>query len=375
MEQNQTRGGPARAYRLGHMLRAGRGGDIYEAVHPRLAGSFAVKILRPELSRHPESLALFRAEIEAVAALRHPHIAEIVEIGLTHDGSPFVMMERLHGQTLEDRLVGAGPLSLAETIHVVDGVAAGLHAAHSRGVVHREVRAKNVFLAQTDGHRGVLPKILNFGLGRLRTGALGDGSLSNDAAATMAPEQAQGRLDEIDGKADQFALGVLTYRMLTAKNPFRGEDAIALLYQIVHEAPRSLSQLVPCPDQVEAVVYKALSKRRADRFESTVAFARALEQAASPTTQSIRRPLTASERPPRPSDQIAADFFQAGEEMPAGPVSEVEDEPMQPMPVRRHRGRRALLVTIALLAGLGGAYAVGWRPLEWRNGGTSSNGP
>src|SRR3954470_3452090 len=251
------------AYRLGDRLHAGSTGDVYEAEHPWLPGRYAIKILHPALTEAADAVERFREEVSAGAALRHPNIAQVIEVGTVPDGRLFVVMELLQGRTLTERLAGARPLTSTETLPLVRSVAGALQAAHARDVLHLELTAENIFLATAEGHEQGFVKLLNFGVARLRAASGGgDVAIVPEAARTMSPEQAQGRSDEVDARTDQFALAAIAYRMLAGFDPFRGDDPIALLYQTVHEPPTPMPREVD--SGVEAVIRRALAKDPAD---------------------------------------------------------------------------------------------------------------
>jgi hypothetical protein len=274
----ESRSAEGQMYRLGRRLEAGSTGDVFETSHPLLPGPCAIKVLRPELVDGTESLEAFRADLEAVSALRHPNIVQVIEVGAMPGVPPFVVMELLEGRLLAEQLAGHRTLPLDEVVEIVKAVAAALQAAHSRGVVHGELNPGNVFLARVEGYdRGVV-KLLNFGIHRLRR-VDAAASLTSEATRYLSPEQAAGRADDIDGRSDQFALAALTYRMLSGVDSFPGESAISLLYQIVHDQP-AIDRPPDVSEDVEAVIRRGLVKDRGARFESVVAFARAFESAA-----------------------------------------------------------------------------------------------
>jgi serine/threonine protein kinase len=275
----ESRSAEGQSYRLGRRLKGGSTGDVFETSHPLLPGACAIKILRPELVDQPEALQGFRADLEAVSALRHPNIVHVIEVGSLPGVPPFVVMEMLEGRLLGERLAGHRTLTLEETVEIVKAVAAALQAAHSRGVIHGEVNPGNVFLSRVEGYDRGMVKLLNFGIYRLRR-VDAAASLTAETTRYYSPEQAAGRLEEIDGRSDQFALAALAYRMLAGVDSFPGESAISLLYQIVHDSP-ALERPPEITEEVEAVIRRALSKDKWDRFESVLTFARAFESAAA----------------------------------------------------------------------------------------------
>jgi serine/threonine protein kinase len=348
-------------YKLGRRLSAGSTGVIYEAKHPWLAGRYAVKVLRNALAQLPEAIQIFRAELAAVGSIGHPNIVHIVEVGSTPDGIPFVVMELLEGRTLAARLAEGRPVPVSEVVALLKGVAAGLDAAHARGVIHCELNPGNVFLAAAGNEEfGYTPKILNFGIARLRNSNGGDAGVGAETARTMAPEQAQGRGDEIDGRTDQFALAAIAYRMLTGVDAFRGDDAIGVLYQVVHEAPPPISDYARVDTRIEAVLRRALGKRRSDRFDSMGEFSRALDEATSAartgTTPACGSWRTASRSRPRPSP-ATADRSRASHPSPAAAAPLAQDTALTPP---RHRP------PLAFAQGKGGVLkdSADWSPQD-----------
>ena len=212
-------------------------GEVFEATHARLPGRYAVKFLLPELTGHREAFARFCREAEVMSELRHPNVVQIFDFNTTPDGRPYFVMEFLEGRDLETRLNDEGPLPLPFAVRVVDAVASALAAAHAHGIVHRDLKPANIFLVTVDGQPDELIKVLDFGISKVRAaGTLL--STPSDVLGTppyMSPEQARGATHLIDGRTDQFALGAITYRMLTGHDPFTGNDIASLLYQVVHQ--------------------------------------------------------------------------------------------------------------------------------------------
>jgi serine/threonine-protein kinase len=263
------------SYGLGKRLRSGSTGDVFETRHPRLAGPSAIKILRPELVSRPGDLEMFRGDLDAVAALRHPNIVHVVEVGVSN-GVAFIVTELLEGRSLAERLAGGQVLPVTEAVEIVRGVAAGLQAAHQRGVMHGEVNPHNIFLARTEGYDQGVVKVVNFGIAKLRP-ADAPASLSLEAIRYLSPEQAAGHFQDVDGRADQFALAAVAYRMLSGVDVFGEDSSVSVLCQLVHERPR----LLPLDNSdLESILRRALSRDKRDRFESILTFARAFETAA-----------------------------------------------------------------------------------------------
>jgi serine/threonine protein kinase len=276
-------------YTLGACIGRGGMGEVYEATHARLPGRMAVKILRPHLRTNLDAFARFCREAEIMSAVRHPHIIKIFDFNTSPalDGLPYFVMEYLDGVDLERRLADFGPLPIAATIRIADAVASALAAAHAAGVVHRDLKPANIFLMRGEGKEADFVKVIDFGISTSR-GSGPSPSNPSDVFGTppfMAPEQAMGLVHKVDARADQFALAAITYAMLTGREPFVGDNAASLLYQVVHKRHPPLSRFV-CWDttSIQPVLDRALAKQPEDRFEGVVEFTRALSAAAQART-------------------------------------------------------------------------------------------
>ena len=271
-------------YCIGRLLGTGGMGEVYEATHARLSGRYAIKLLLRELALRPDAFARFRREAEITSALRHPNIVQVIDFNLMDDESPYLVMEFLDGEDLATRLE-QGPLSLSATLPLVKQLASALAAAHSRGIVHRDLKPQNIFLVRVEGEdREEIPKILDFGISKMKSASK---SVTIDAVVLgtpqyMSPEQALGRTEEIDHTTDQFALGAITYEMLTGRQAFVGDDPLAVMYQVVNGTPAPLvAKGGRTAAALEAVLFKAMAKKKGDRYATIHEFARALTAVAS----------------------------------------------------------------------------------------------
>jgi len=376
-------------YRLGRTLEAGVTGEVFEAEHPRLTAPCAVKILRAALTERIEALPLFRHDVETVAALRHPNVLQVMEVGSTPEVPAFVVSELVDGRALADRLGTKSRIPLRQAVDIVRGAAAGLQAAHQAGVVHGELNPRNILLARSEGHDHGVVKLLDFGIVRLR--ALDTiATLPVETIRYLSPEQASGRIEEMDGRSDQFALAVIAYRMLSGRDAFEGDSAVSLLYQIVHGQPAP-APIAEGGAAVEAVLRRALAKERSHRYESIGDFARAMAEAVGEQRRPTPPPQVVLVQPPAPvapvvpvvrapppalGPPLATDD---GSDLFTHPFFEPQGMEVRPRPRRRrrvriiyrrrrsHAGLTTLLVLGIVASWLGGALAVGWRPpLAWR---------
>lgn len=250
-------------YELLERLGQGGMGVVYKARQKNLGRIVALKMVLAGAHASPEDLARFGREAEAVAKLAHPNIVQIFEVG-EHDGRPFLSLEFVEGGGLDKKLAGA-PLPAREAARLVATVARALHHAHLQGVVHRDLKPANILLT-ADG----IPKITDFGLARLGAGS--GQTQSGDILGTpsyMAPEQAAGRNSAIGPATDVYALGATLYELLTGRPPFRADNALNTLLQVMEQEPVSVRRLQPnVPHDLETICLKCLEKTPGRRYAS-----------------------------------------------------------------------------------------------------------
>jgi serine/threonine protein kinase len=268
-------------YRVGALLGAGSMGLVFEAHHLLLDKQVAIKVLRPELTAHDELRRRFEIEARAAAAVAHPNVVTVTDMGRTLEGAVYFVMDRLAGETLADKLAREGRLELSRAAHIAVEVLDGLEAAHSLGLVHRDLKLENVFLARGQGRERV--KILDFGVAKVAAlaGSAG-GTQAGDVMGTpesMAPEQARGD-PRVDARVDLYAVGVLLYKTLSGRAPFVGSNGLDVMARLLTEAPPSLSDLCPqLPPALVALVMSALSRDRDLRPATAADFRDRLEEA------------------------------------------------------------------------------------------------
>src|SRR5215467_1568674 len=262
-------------------LGAGGMGEVYRARDPQLGRDVAIKILPAFLSRDPDRLRRFEQEARAAAALNHPNILAVYQLG-NHEGSPYLVCELLEGSTLREHLM-RGPLPVRKAVDYGAQTAHGLAAAHEKGIVHRDLKPENLFVTR-DGRI----KILDFGLAKLIQPPTSSGSATPTIEAGtepgvvmgtvgyMAPEQVRG--GAADYRADIFAFGAILYEMLTGKRAFHKPTSPETMSAILNEEASSLSQISPgTPPALQRVVHRCLEKNPEQRFQSASDLAFALE--------------------------------------------------------------------------------------------------
>ena len=242
----------------------GRGGMglVLRAHDSKLNRLVAIKVMAPELAANPTSVKRFLREARAAAAVSHDHVVTIYAIEENHQ-PPFIVLELVHGQSLQERIDRYGALKLEEILRIGMQTARGLAAAHEQGLVHRDIKPANILLE--NGVERV--KITDFGLAR----AVDDVSMTQTGLITgtpqfMSPEQAQGHT--VDHRSDLFSLGSVLYTMCTGRPPFRAESAVAMLRRVCEEEPRPLEEVNSgIPNWLIAIIEKLLDKNPCHRFE------------------------------------------------------------------------------------------------------------
>jgi serine/threonine protein kinase len=272
-------------YLVRSVLGEGGMGAVYEAENIPLGRSVAVKVLHPAQARKKVAVKRFHQEARAAGAIGHPNICEVYDLGTLDDGSPYLVMERLVGETLADRIASEGGLPFDDVIDVLTQVLSGLVAAHEKGIVHRDIKPENIFLTKRVGCPP-LAKLLDFGVSKMIAPVMGEKEEDLDLTRTgmvmgtpfyMSPEQARGDRN-LDARVDLYACGIILYEALTGKRPFTAANYNALLLQILTTSPRPARELRPAlPLGFDEVLDKALARSRDDRFQSAAEFQRDLQ--------------------------------------------------------------------------------------------------
>ncbi len=275
-------------YTIIERLGGGGMGVVHRAHDPRLGRDVALKFLSPHLSADATAKKRFMVEARATAALEHPNICTIHEIGETADGQLYIVMAYYDGETL-DRLIARGPMAVELALRIAADIARGLAKAHERGIIHRDIKPANVMIT-SDG----LVKILDFGIAKLSdssaihtTGALG-------TTAYMSPEQASAA--SLDHRTDLWSLGIVLYEMLTGVRPFRGNEP-AILHGLLHVDPEPVTRRRPdAPPAIESALARALAKRAADRYASAHELIADLERIAAAASSTAPQRIPAASR-------------------------------------------------------------------------------
>ncbi|HXI75349.1 MAG TPA: serine/threonine-protein kinase, partial [Pyrinomonadaceae bacterium] len=266
-------------YEIKSQLGAGGMGEVYLAEDSRLHRKAAMKILPTELATRKDRMRRFEQEAQAAAALNHPNIAHIYEIGES-GGVNFIAMEFVDGVTLREKIHQENT-DLRKLLRFLQHAAEGLAKAHAAGIIHRDLKPDNIMVTR-DGHA----KILDFGLAKLIERPPVPGGDSSEVATAimrqhstpgaiigtvgyMSPEQAQGKISEIDHRSDIFSFGCILFEAATGKRPFEGDSAVKSLHMVVYEQPPPIVDLNPtAPAELQRIVNRCLAKDPDERYQS-----------------------------------------------------------------------------------------------------------
>jgi len=306
-------------YDLERQLGRGSTGTVWEARDRLTSQVVAVKVIQPHLVTSPSAQRRFLREVASARSLRHPHTVQVLAHGRTPEGNAYLVMERLAGVTLSSRLAETGALEQQRAIKIVAQILDAAGAAHRLQIVHRDLKPSNVVLIEQDGDPD-FAKVCDFGLAKAievedvapnpaHEGVRGNGSTVTEVGeicgtpAYMAPEQARG--EELDARADLYAVGVLLFEAVVGRVPFSGRSTLAVISQHLSAAPPRPSSLRPelrIFPPLENLLLRALAKNRADRPSSAEVFRADLLQ----IERDLARELRHTRARPAPTSRIAS---------------------------------------------------------------------
>jgi tRNA A-37 threonylcarbamoyl transferase component Bud32 len=347
-------------YKLERLIGEGGMGSVYEASHTRVPRKFAIKLLNPEVVGNKEVFERFRREAELTSSLGHENIVQVFDFNHTEDNIPYMVLELLQGEDLAHRIRSQGRLTLEQTMKLVDQMCGALEVAHANGIVHRDLKPQNIFLCKR-GSRDDLVKILDFGISKVLH-ASSHGTKTGLIMGTpnyMSPEQAEGRVSDIDARTDLFAAATIIYECLTGKMVFDAPTPVGTIYQVCHGMPDPIRAFAPeVPETVERVLLHAMAKKRMDRYETIQAFRddfmRAATGTSAPTVMQMQQPsqqMHAAVAPTMAVRQAPTTLSGAASEVqvvqgPNGPVSVIQ--------VVQPRSRAPLFALIGVIVLVGG---------------------
>src|SRR5579883_425723 len=375
----------ANRYRIVRKIGEGGMGEVFEAQHVYIDKRYAIKTLRPDITTNPEAITRFHQEARSASTIGHENIVEIDDFGRLPDGGVYLAMEFLDGESLAERMKHGPALQRREKLDILIQVCSGLAAAHDKGIVHRDMKPENVFLAKK-GER-VVVKVLDFGIAKVTSDnaheRLTQTGTIFGTPFYMSPEQALGK--DLDGRTDIYSVGVILYEVFAGKVPFEGESFMGILSQHITARPTPPSEAAPyrdVPPGVERAILRALAKEPAERWQSMHELAAELErlrdeaggEPGSTRARTAARPARTAARPAdvvlepelapyepiamQPATLAAAREHEPQPEADLAPV-ELEEprRPSQPLPVpaAAHATHRLVVILVVGLLLVGGA--------------------
>ncbi len=286
-------------YRIDGKIGEGGIGAVYQGEHVVVGNRVAIKVLHPEYSRDEDVIRRLAIEARIAGTLGHRNIVQVYDFAAMEDGTHYIVMELLDGETLAQYLLREGPVDAKFIVPVAMQILEALGAAHARSVVHRDLKPDNVFLTRS-ADAAALVKILDFGISKIRSPGSDDFHLTKTGTVLgtpyfMSPEQATGKKD-VDQRTDIYALGVILYFALTGTYPFKGDTYNELIVNIFSEEPPPPRAVRPdIPEAVERVILKAMAKQRDGRFADAAEFSRTLQTLlADPALKDVFGGMTSS---------------------------------------------------------------------------------
>lgn len=342
-------------YRLHEILGRGGTGVVFEASHTWTGRRVAVKLLKPEYARDVSLVRRFLQEARTAAGLDHPHVVQVLDMGNDRDGTVYLVLELLEGESLSRKLERDKVLTSQTALNLLVPVMEALTLAHEQGIIHRDLKPDNVFLKR--GPNGMhVPKLLDFGMAKMIDAAWGSATQSGTLVGTpfyMSPEQAEGKKDQ-GPASDVWSMGVILYRCLSGDLPFFASTPTALLLAIVQNTPKPLRELAPSvPEPISAVVDRAITADREVRYADVRAMLKALKHAAGEAGLKWPEPMRHERPSERPFDPgPPSNGPEITQKIVIG--EDIEDD-APPPPQRRWIGvasiGAALVIAVGLVAG------------------------
>lgn len=267
---------------LAHIGKGGMG-SVYKAQDLYLKRAVALKLLHSEIAQKPVLVQRFQKEVEATAKLAHEGIVKVQDMGLSEDGSPFMVMDLVDGKGLDEILKENGHLPVEQSLNIAHQIADAIGHAHERGVIHRDLKPSNVIVSKNASGKTTI-KIVDFGIAKLLESENENDKLTKTgdifgSPQYMSPEQCRG--EGLDQRADIYSIGCVLFEMLTGKTAFSAENAVKTILKHLNEARPELDKKLAVPPSVVAIIDKCLEKRKEDRYSSCTSLQSDIEKAAS----------------------------------------------------------------------------------------------
>ncbi|MFW5739057.1 MAG: serine/threonine protein kinase, partial [Myxococcota bacterium] len=271
-------------YRVVRVLGKGGMGAVYEGENTLISRRVAIKVLHADLMKKPDMVSRFELEAQAAGRIQNDHINEVLDLGTLLDGSRFMVLEFLEGETLKERIKRAGRLTPMQAVHVVRQVLVGLSAAHRAGIIHRDLKPGNVFILWEKLGQRDFVKIIDFGVSKFLLRGESDELDTTNANAVlgtphyMAPEQLR-RSCDVDIRADLYSVGVILYKAITGRVPYNAKSIQELVFELMESEPVPASRWVAGLDPTfSRILDKAIDRDVNKRFQSADEFLAELEQ-------------------------------------------------------------------------------------------------
>ena len=337
-------------------------GTVYLAEHVKMRRKSAIKVMAPAVASDPEAIARFNREAANAARINHPNVCQIYDFGDTEDGTIFLAMEFIEGESLSDLLQREGRLSLERAAGILRQTGAALQVAHDERIVHRDLKPDNIMLAKARDGSDVV-KVVDFGIAKAMTGEEGQKvtktGLVVGTPEYMSPEQLSG--DVLDGRSDIYSLALVFFRSVTGSLPFQADSAQETMVKRLTDAPLKLAEVAPdaqWPPRLQGVMDRALERMPADRYASAAMFAgdveNAVRSAAVPlsvdtegATQIMDRSATEELTPTRVSSESKTVTPQTPAPVPSPPRARAKKKPVV-----------AIAASLAAVIVIGGSTAV-----------------
>ncbi len=344
-------------YRIEGFLTQGGMGAVYRGTHEMLGRKVAIKLIKPELVTSSEVVERFLREARSASQLHHTNIVATYDLGQAEDGTLYIAMELVDGESLKEVIKASGAMEPERIVRLGKGIAAALALAHRRNIVHRDLKPQNIVVcSDEDGNE--IPKLLDFGIAKTfetDQAALTATGMVIGTPQYMAPEQAQ----DVDARTDLYALGIILYEMIGGHVPFRDTSVPALLVKHMQAVPPPLKDLrADTPPGLEAIVLRCLEKDPARRFPTADAISEALDKALDPVfaaetalsaAGAAAETLAAPSPPPPSSPPAPLAQPEAGRDVTRPPVPVAPPATGAPTPAARGRGGLALGIVAAVL--------------------------